>query len=156
MANLKSLPDINDLVRSAGEIPPYTCPFIDKVIRSVSDAEKNASKNTRHCDEDELRERLSEIENMLWDTDRTMEVIRSHNDTLRGLGEFWYEEYKQLHANCSDLIDEYIGLENEYMELVEIPLLHLIRNRIASKLQTIMRKVTARVKTFRSFAIIRP
>lgn len=72
-------------------IPPETCPLIDKAIKAVEKSEQLAAKVNKHADEKELRDTLWEIEYTLSGLTDTLEVIRTHNATLRQLGKDWAE-----------------------------------------------------------------
>ena len=89
---------LSQLKKEAGEIPSPTCPLIDKCIKEI----KNHSEAlaylkkfaNRYETPDEVFDDLPELdEGELCDT---LESIRTANDQLRHLGDFWYHEYKKL------------------------------------------------------------
>lgn len=83
--------------REVGEIPEATCPDIDKVIKEVDKAmtacrtiDRSKCENCSDYGSDAYYE-LSGIEDDL-------EKLRTDNQQLRELGEFWYEKCKALLA----------------------------------------------------------
>lgn len=131
-----SIPVIAELVIEAGEIPPQTCPLINKVIAQIRSSEKTSGKATRNLDDAELADRLSDIASELWGAEDTLEDIREANDKLRGLGEFWYCAYKELHRTHENVVDEFESLEEELTRLAAMSVVQIATERARSTLQT--------------------
>lgn len=90
------------------EPPPYQCSNIDKVIKGLRSAEKTASRNYSHSEEDELRSALSDIEHDLWNLESEVEDIRKECERIREWGQAWKEQCKAI-VNRSDVdLNEFI------------------------------------------------
>ena len=84
----------------------HTCPDIDKLIKGINEIQK-LTKNYQKIDEvEDLRDIISDIENILWYFDNELEKLRSSNDTLRDWGISEAEEVDKLE-------DKIYALENE-------------------------------------------
>lgn len=84
--------EIPDLKREVGDIPEQTCPLINKVIREIN----NVLWALKRGDFDS-------IEGELWDTEDELETIRQHNNQLRELGKYWYEQYAATEEKIQEL-----------------------------------------------------
>ena len=74
----------------------YTCPDIDKLIKGINEIQK-LTKNYQKIDEvDDLKDILSDVENILWDFEDKLEELRRANDTLRDWGISEAEEVDKL------------------------------------------------------------
>lgn len=111
---------IEELKKSAGDIPDPTCTLIDKIITLKRYAEKeckelekvakgadpeNAASDLEICVDlsDSIRRDLEDMEGYLED-------LRVANEQLRYLGEFWYNETKK----CFKALEEYEEKLEEY------------------------------------------
>jgi len=83
-----------------GDIPGQTCPLIDKVIKQVNNIFGIIKNGPRYGDSIDA---LGDIESELWDTEDTLEIIRGHNDQLRQLGKYWYDQYVATEENSQKL-----------------------------------------------------
>lgn len=142
---LDDIPDIDQLVEEAGLIPDVTCPLIDSVISDIDNAIRLATRRVERLDEDELRERLDDIEREFRSTEDTLEQIRSANDTLRALGHYWYGEYKWLHRHHTSLAESHVALQAKLVQLERQSLLTIAAHRTKAwftPLLTSMRRAT--------------
>lgn len=93
--------ELAGLRASAGETPPGTCPQIDLVIDAINEVNKIVGRAPRDSRDqgDRIEEYVSElalsIEMSLWGTLKALGELREQNERLRGLGEFWYGEFKR-------------------------------------------------------------
>lgn len=124
------IPDIDQLVEEAGAIPDNTCPLIDSVIGDIDNAIRLATRRVEQLDEAELRDRLDDIEREFRGTEDTLEKIRRANDTLRGLGHYWYQEYKWLHNHLTSVAVSHAQLQSELTALQQQSLLTIALRRI--------------------------
>ena len=86
--------DIEEWKKDIGEIPPPTCPAIDKIIK---DSEKNTDC-LRDINKivsryyDDVSELAKDISYCIDYTEIDIEPLREQNQQLRSLGEFWYDK----------------------------------------------------------------
>jgi hypothetical protein len=90
--------DINRLKYEAGDIPTPTCPLINNCLQEIrrvaSDLEYMKRNVSRYDDIDDFVSDLPDLdEGFLVDR---LEAIREANEQLRGLGEYWYERFKEI------------------------------------------------------------
>ncbi len=84
----------------------HTCPDIDKLIKGQSEIMKRI-RNYQKIDEiDDLKDIISDIENILWDFEDKLEELRRSNDTLRDWGISEAEEVDKLEDRVFTLQNE--------------------------------------------------
>jgi len=74
----------------------HTCPDIDKLIKGQNEIMKLIINYQKIDDIDELKDIISDIENILWDFEEKLEELRKSNDTLRYWGISEAEEVDKL------------------------------------------------------------
>ena len=84
----------------------HTCPDIDKIIKGLNEVQKTTKGYDRIDSVDELKDIISDIENILWGFEDKLEELRKSNDTLREWGISEAEEVDKLE-------DKIYVLENE-------------------------------------------
>lgn len=89
---------ISELKVEAGDIPPPTCPIIDKCIKEISKVSDDLVYLKKHAYKyDNINDFINDLpdldEGFLLDQ---LEIIREANGQLRRLGEFGYEKFKEL------------------------------------------------------------
>lgn len=66
--------------------PEQTCPNINGLQSEIRDLERYISKKERYADNEEAKEILSDISNMIYNWERDLEDIRKQNIALRDWG----------------------------------------------------------------------
>jgi hypothetical protein len=84
----------------------HTCPDIDKLIKGQNEIMKLIRNYQRIDEVKDLKDIMSDIENILWDFEDKLEELRSSNDTLRDWGISEAEEVDKLE-------DKIYALQNE-------------------------------------------
>jgi len=84
----------------------HTCPDIYKIIKGLNEVQKTTKGYDRIDSIDELKDIISDIENILWGFEDKLEELRRSNDTLREWGISEAEEVDKLE-------DKIYVLENE-------------------------------------------
>ena len=84
----------------------HTCPDIDKLIKGLNEVQKTTKGYDRIDSVDELKDIISDIENILWGFEDKLEELRRSNDTLRDWGISEAEEVDKLE-------DKIYALKNE-------------------------------------------
>jgi hypothetical protein len=74
----------------------HTCPDIDKLIKGQNEIMKLIKNYQKIEDTEDLKDIISEIENILWNFDNELENLRKSNDTLRCWGISEAEEVDKL------------------------------------------------------------
>ena len=81
----------------------HTCPDINKLIKGQTEILK-LTRNYQKIDEvDELKDIISEIENILWNFDSELESLRKSNETLRNWGIYEALEVDKLENDIYSL-----------------------------------------------------
>jgi len=93
-----------DLKKYAPEIPEITCPDINYVCCEIRESLRDAGHKCYDTEQD-LRNRLDQIQHHLWDLDGKMESIRAANDALRRSSQYWYDECKALTVEIGDSVE---------------------------------------------------
>lgn len=84
----------------------HTCPDIDKIIKGLNEVQKTTRGYDKIDSVDELKDIISDIENILWGFEDKLEELRRSNNTLREWGISEAEEVDKLE-------DKIYVLENE-------------------------------------------
>ncbi len=102
--------DISNLKGEAGDIPENTCPLINTLIKSVNDIFRILKYGPN---EDNPQSPFDDIESELWSFEDELENIRKHNEQLRNLGEYWYQQYKGLEGQVQELEERLIYCQQQ-------------------------------------------
>lgn len=81
----------------------HTCPDIDKALKWIKDAIREAEQGQRLHDIDDMRESLRWVVNQIEDIPSTLEDLRKANHLLREWGEGLEDEVNKLENKISDL-----------------------------------------------------
>jgi len=81
----------------------HTCPDIDALINGHNEIMKLIKNYQRIEEVEDLKDIISDIENILWDFDSELEKLRTANDTLRDWGISEAEEVDKLENDLYDL-----------------------------------------------------
>lgn len=99
---------VNDIARQKlglPAIPPATCPLIDGVIDGIKDAIRLCNPGRGRYGTLTAEELGDAIDTCLSGLENTLETIRKHNETLRDLGEEWYETARDMAKESDSLRD---------------------------------------------------
>lgn len=88
----------HEIDRDAPDMPPHTCPAIDRAISALRSIGKEIAYAARHCEHDDTTSNLGTIERMVDDID--LEPLRRQNDELRGAADWWRSQAQSL---CEEL-----------------------------------------------------
>lgn len=75
--------------------PDYQCPNIDEILKSLSYIEKFA-KIPNHYDEDDLVDKLQQIDMELYGLDGKIEDLREAIDLVRQWGDAWKDVFREF------------------------------------------------------------
>lgn len=81
----------------------HTCPDIDALIKGQNEIMKLIKNYQRIEEVEDLKDIISDIENILWDFEGELEKLRTANDTLRDWGISEAEEVDKLENDLYDL-----------------------------------------------------
>lgn len=81
----------------------HTCPDIDKLIKGINEIEKINKNYNRIDNAEELKDIISEIENILSNFEEKLEELRRSNDLLRNWGILEAEEVDKLEYKLSEI-----------------------------------------------------
>lgn len=90
--------DILDMKSSLPDIPPETCPFIDRVLTAVDEVLQACASGLGkrgRAQFETVDDIADHIEMALSGAESDLETIRKHNSDLRDLGVAWYEFAKE-------------------------------------------------------------
>ena len=86
-----------DIDRDAPDMPPHTCPAIDRAIGALRSLGKEIAYAVRHCEHDDTTSNLETIERMVDGID--LEPLRKQNEDLRNAADWWRSQAQLL---CED------------------------------------------------------
>lgn len=110
---------IENLKKSAGEIPENTCPDIDKILKTLNGVRKDIVYycKQKYDESDELaKDVLYSADDI--DVSGELEELREDNSKLRDLGKFWYEECLNMQDFLSSLISDTYRIALEEVEKI--------------------------------------
>lgn len=85
-------------------LPPYTCPEIDELIKGINKVER-LFPNRGFTDIDEANEALRDIECEISDWESKLESLRKSNVSLREFAEEEHENYEWLKSKLKELTE---------------------------------------------------
>lgn len=85
-------------------LPPYTCPEIDDLIKSLSRVEKLV-RFSNFSDIDEANDAIKEVEWEISGWDDKLEGLRKSNASLREFAEEEHENYEWLKSKLKELTE---------------------------------------------------
>lgn len=92
---------IKEWKEEAGEIPEYTCPNIDKLIKESTVLENIINRAEKKYDCDDVK---ALVDDLSWNMPdySILEDLRKDNDQLRSIGKFWYKKCEELLGDIQD------------------------------------------------------
>ena len=76
----------DEIDRDAPDMPPHTCPAIDRAIGALRSVGKEVAYAVRFCEHDDTTSQLKTIERMVDDID--LEPLRKQNEDLRDVADW--------------------------------------------------------------------
>ena len=85
----------------------HTCPDIDNLVKGLNEINKLTKGYERIEEVDDLKDLISEIQNILWDYDSKLEELRRANDDLRNWGISEAQEVDRLEEKNMLLLEQH-------------------------------------------------
>lgn len=81
--------------------PDYQCPLIDEIVDAIKKIEDNAKVN-RYDEFEDLKDKLENIDYLVYDLENKLEELRENVDRLRSWGIAWKKLAKEFAENGFD------------------------------------------------------